>query len=110
VATPVESLSKLDGFALRDAKPVPGAMVLLIPKNLASTSLFRRDQSDSDGSFTMTAIPAGQYTLIGIADDGRGLAYKDRTVLEPYLAEGQTIEFPLRSKEPVKVSVRARIR
>jgi Carboxypeptidase regulatory-like domain len=110
VATPVESLSKLDGFALRDGKPVPGAMVLLVPKNLESTSLFRRDQSDSDGSFTMAAIPAGQYTLIGIDDDGRGLAYKDRAVLEPYLADGQTIEFPLRSKEPVKVSVRARIR
>jgi hypothetical protein len=109
VATPVESLSKLDGFALRDGKPVAGAMLLLVPKDLNSTSLFRRDQSDSDGSFSMAAIPAGRYTLIGIDDDGRGLVYKDPAVIQPYLAEGQTLEFPLRSKEPVKVAVHPRL-
>ncbi|MCU1293809.1 MAG: intradiol ring-cleavage dioxygenase, partial [Bryobacterales bacterium] len=108
-AAPAGNLCKLDGFAFRDGKPVAGAMVLLIPKDLDSTALFRRDQSDSDGSFTMAAIPAGRYTLVGIDDDGRGLVYKDRAVIEPYLAEGQTIEVPLRSKEPVKVAVRPRI-
>ncbi len=106
---PAAMLSKLDGFALRDDKPTPGAMVLLVPSDLNRGLLFRRDQTDSDGSFTLPAIAPGKYTLLAIDDDGRGLLYKDPAVIRPYLTAGQAITFPLPSKEPVKITVQPRL-
>ena len=103
------SLSKLDGFAVRDGQPLAGAMVLLVPSDITRSTLYRRDQSDSDGSFGMTGIVPGRYTLLGIDDDGRGLVYKDPAVIQPYLAGGQVLDFPLRSAEPVRITVQPRI-
>lgn len=109
VATPAENLLKLDGFVLRDGKPVPGAMVLLVPNDINRSTLFRRDQSDSDGSFSMAAILPGRYTLLAIDNDGRGLPYKDPAVIQRYFAAGQTLTFPLHSTEPVKLNVQPRL-
>ncbi len=103
------SVSQLNGFAMRDDKPASGCMVLLVPESLNHSRLFRRDQSDSDGSFTMPAILPGKYTLLAIDDQGRGLLYKDPSVIQQYLARGQTIKFPLRSPEPVRISVQPRL-
>jgi hypothetical protein len=108
VAAPTGTLSQLDGFALRDGKPAAASMVLLVPRDVSRTMLFRRDQSDSDGSFTMAAVIPGKYTLVAIDDTGIGIAYKDPAVIQPYLAGGQTIDFPPRSKEPVKIAVQPR--
>jgi hypothetical protein len=101
--------SKLDGIALKDDKPVAAAMVLLVPQELNRKALIRRDQSDSDGTFTLPEIVPGRYTLLAI-DDGRELAYQDPDVIKPYLPGGQLIEFPLKSDAPVKVKVVSRRR
>ena len=53
-ATLAEGSATVTGFAKRDGKPAAGVMVLLAPKNPgADREMFRRDQSDSDGSFTL---------------------------------------------------------
>lgn len=101
--------SKLDGIALRDGKPVSAAMVLLLPQDLNRSLIIRRDQSDSDGTFTLPEISPGRYTLLAI-DDGSDLAYQDPAVIRPYLAEGQVIDIPAEDNAPVKVKVIARKR
>lgn len=96
--------TKLDGIALKDGKPISGAMILLLPQDLNRSLLIRRDQSDSDGTFTLPEIGPGRYTLLAI-DDGRDLAYQDPAVIRPYLAEGQVVDIPMNSDVPVKVRV-----
>jgi hypothetical protein len=53
---------QIDGVAKRGDQPAGGVMVLLVPdENLI---LFRRDQSDSDGTFTLGNIVPGRYRLL----------------------------------------------
>ena len=101
--------SKLDGIAVKDDKPVAAAMILLLPRDLNRKALIRRDQSDSDGTFTLPEIVPGRYTLLAI-DDGRELAYQDPEMIKPYLSAGQLIDFPLGNDAPVKVNVVSRLR
>jgi hypothetical protein len=70
----------LDGLVMKDKTPVPGAAVLLI--HLKHGRSILRYQSDSDGTFAFTAIPAGRYTLLAIGD-ARGLPYADPAVRAP---------------------------
>ena len=87
-----EAKCSLSGFALKNAKPVPGAMVLLVPQDPGhDMSLFDRDQSDSDGSFTMSALFPGRYTLLAI-ENGWDLEWADAAVLFRYLPSGQPVE------------------
>src|SRR5207248_8430746 len=74
-----KGLTRLNGIAMKDDKPFPGAMVLLLPRDSNHGGFIPRDQSDSDGTFTLNLVEPGRYTLIAI-DDGRGLAYRDATV------------------------------
>jgi protocatechuate 3,4-dioxygenase beta subunit len=57
----------IKGFARKDGKGFAGALVVLVPRNPAAfEGLVRRDQSDSDGSFSMYHVAPGQYTLVAI--------------------------------------------
>lgn len=109
VAAPIGNLSKLEGFALRDGNPIAGAMVLLVPHDNNRGTLYRRDQTDSDGSFSLMAIIPGEYTLVAIDDEGRNLLYKDPAVIRPYLAAGESIVFPRKSDAPFKITVQPRL-
>jgi len=61
--------SRIEGFARKDGKGFAGALVLLVPKNPAQLqTLSRRDQSDSDGSFSLRDVVPGQYTVVAIED------------------------------------------
>jgi uncharacterized surface anchored protein len=81
----------LDGRVEQNGQPFAGAMVLLLPRDLRhSVGLIRRDQSDSDGTFTLTDIVPGQYTLLAI-DNGEGLEYGSPAAIQPYLAHGQAL-------------------
>jgi hypothetical protein len=99
--------AQLDGVTVQDDKPFSSAMVLLLPEDLSRAALIRRDQSDSDGTFTLPNVLPGRYTLIAI-DNGKELAYRDPAVIQPYLAQGAALEFPRRDNSPVKVNVAAR--
>lgn len=87
----------VEGFARRYGKPVSGAMIVLVPKNLeADRDRFRRDQSDLDGSFNLRDVVPGSYTVIAI-EDGWDLEWGQPAVLAQYLKRGQAIEVGSRS-------------
>ena len=54
-------------------------------------SLYHRDQSDSDGSFTMSPLFPGHYTLLAI-ENGWDLEWADPAVLFRYIPAGQSVE------------------
>jgi len=88
----------VDGFARRNGKAVAGAMVVLIPKNPeANHDLFRRDQTDLDGSFTLFNVSPGSYTVIAI-EDGWDLDWAKPAVLARYGRGGQNLTVGTREK------------
>jgi hypothetical protein len=112
VARVSESLSRVKGFARKDGKGVAGAMIVLVPRQpSAYRALVRRDQSDSDGSFALRDVPAGQYTVIAI-DDGWKLDWTQRDNMTRYLPHGVAVtvhdhdEAVLSLAEPVPVQPR----
>jgi len=80
--------TRVEGFARRDGKGVAGVMVVLVPKNRSVwRGLIRRDQSDSDGSFSLRDVVPGQYTVVAI-EDGWALDWAEPEVLGRYLPGG----------------------
>jgi hypothetical protein len=87
-----EGSGRVDGVVLRGDKPASETMVLLVPPNPdRNPSLFRRDQSDSDGSFTLREILPGRYTVVAI-EKGWDLDWQNPAVLQPYLARGEVVD------------------
>jgi hypothetical protein len=84
------AVDKVEGIVKHDGKPVSGEIVLLIPDDLSRASLIRRDQSDSDGSFTLPGVAPGRYTLLAL-DGDPNIAYREPAVIKPYLAHGQQV-------------------
>jgi hypothetical protein len=75
---------QVEGVAERNGRPVSGVMVLLAPEDAKDNQiLFRRDQSDSDGSFLLFNIIPGRYRLLAI-DEGWELDWADPNVLAAY--------------------------
>jgi hypothetical protein len=94
----------IQGKVEREEKPVAGAMVVLVPKDpAANRDLFRRDQSDLDGTFTLSDVLAGSYTIIAIAD-GWDLNWSQPGVIAAYLKEGRTIEVGKQSPPTINIS------
>jgi 5-hydroxyisourate hydrolase-like protein (transthyretin family) len=93
----------VDGIAFRDGKPQPGAMVVLVPENPRGEELFRRDQSDSDGSFTLPSVVPGKYVVIALAS--WDIPWQDPETLRGYMLHGQAIDVQPRGKYQVKVQV-----
>jgi len=82
--------SSMTGKVERNGAPVAGAMVLLLPENFAAPGLIRRDQSDGDGTFSLTDITPGRYVLLAMeANDD--LEYARADVMQPYLSRGKVI-------------------
>ena len=78
------------GFVADGGKPLPGAMVLLVPASFGqpgSLDLLRRDQSNTDGSFDLAAILPGDYILVAIRD-GWSLNWHDPPTLARLLLQG----------------------
>ena len=66
-------------------------MIVLIPRQRSAyRALVRRDQSDSDGSFNLRDVPAGQYTVVAIAD-GWKLDWTDSETMARYLTHGISV-------------------
>jgi hypothetical protein len=105
VGVVTRGIGQVDGVALRDGEPFAGAMVVLVPHDPANNApLFRRDQSDSDGSFTLPNVVPGQYTVIAIAN-GWDLEWGNPAVLQPYLKDGEAVQVAGDGKLQVKVEV-----
>jgi protocatechuate 3,4-dioxygenase beta subunit len=100
-----QGLGRVDGFALRVAKPAAGVMILLIPdQSQIHPFRFRRDQSDSDGSFTLQEILPGPYTLVAI-ENGWNQQWADPAVFKQWLSGGEAVQVAPNGKYTVKVRV-----
>ncbi len=82
----------VQGAVKSEGKPSAGAMVVLVPKNPEiDHDLFRRDQSDLDGTFLLRGVIPGSYTLVAI-QNGWDLDWSRPGLMAAYLKRGQAIE------------------
>lgn len=87
-ATVVSGSATISGYAKVNDRGLGGVMVLLVPRDPnASRELWRRFQTESDGSFTLNRVAPGDYTLVAI-DNGWTLDWALPDVIAPYLAHG----------------------
>jgi len=99
---------EVEGTALLAGKPVGGVMVLLAPEDPRNNQiLFRRDQSDSDGSFDLTNIFPGRYRLLAI-QDGWELEWASPAVLQAFLAKSVPLE--VKSGDHLKQTIEVQTR
>jgi hypothetical protein len=87
----VGGAADVSGVAQRAGKGAAGAMIVLVPKNPeANRDLFRRDQSDLDGTFVFHSVIPGAYTVIAI-ESGWDLDWSKPAVIAHYGAHGQKL-------------------
>jgi hypothetical protein len=87
----VGGAADVNGLAQRAGKGAAGAMIVLVPKNPeANRELFRRDQSDLDGTFTFHSVIPGAYTAIAI-ENGWDLDWSKPAVIAQYAPHGEKI-------------------
>lgn len=99
----------VEGVVHHAGKLFAGAMVVLVPKNPEGNGdLFRRDQSDLDGTFVLRNVIAGSYSLIAVAD-GWDLDWSQPNIIAAYAKHGRVVEIGNGSKtrlhvpEPIEV-------
>lgn len=98
------SFARIDGTVLQNDKGVSQTMVVLVPERQErNRDLVRRDQSDSDGTFSLYQVLPGRYTLIALVN-GWELDWRNPEVLRPYLAHGQPVEVTTAHTYKVSVS------
>ena len=93
--------ARVKGIVERDGKPAPGMMVVLVPEDLRERTEYRRDQSDSDGSFSMNQVSPGKYTVVAVKD--WDLEWAKPEVIREYLAGGTAVEVAGGEERDVKV-------
>ena len=102
--------AEVNGFVMEDDKAVVGAMVLLIPEDSRSLTPFMpRDQSDTDGSFSLPQVMPGKYQAIAI-DDGADLGNTNPEVIRPYLAAAQPLVVHAGDSVKIQLAVQARLK
>ena len=99
---------QVEGVVDRSGRPASGVMVLLAPEDAKDNQiLFRRDQSDSDGSFLLFNIIPGRYRLLAI-EEGWELDWADPNVLAAYLKKSVTVQVHAHDKFKQMVEVQDR--
>ena len=99
-------LARIDGTVLREGKPSSQAMVVLVPEDPANNRvLIRRDQSDSDGTFSLQNVVPGKYTVIAL-QNGWNLEWSNPSVLAPYLKDGVPMVVDMPRTYDVKVNAK----
>jgi len=87
-----KGFGEIEGTALLGDKPASAVMVLLAPEDPKNNQiLFRRDQSDSDGTFDVLNIVPGRYRLLAI-ERGWELEWANPAVLQGFLAKAVPVE------------------
>jgi hypothetical protein len=82
---------RIEGVVQKKDKKVAGVMVVLVPSDpVAHVDLFRRDQSDFDGTFALQGVIPAAYTIVAI-EDAWGLDWLQPNVLARYVQHGQNI-------------------
>jgi hypothetical protein len=81
----------IEGVAQKSGKPIAGIMVALVPKDPEGhTELFRRDQSDFDGTFLLKGVIPGSYTIFAV-QDAWAFEWLQPGVLAGYVQHGQSL-------------------
>jgi hypothetical protein len=81
----------IEGVIHKKEKAIAGIMVALVPKDPeAHVELFRRDQSDFDGTFLLQSVIPGSYTIIAV-EDAWGFEWLKPGVLAQYVKHGQEL-------------------
>ena len=94
---------EVQGVAKKAGKPFAEAMIVLVPKDPeGNRDLFRRDQSDLDGTFSLRNVVPGSYTLVAI-EDGWDLDWSRREIVAPYRKRGQPVEISGKASGPIEV-------
>jgi hypothetical protein len=89
--TPALGGAEVEGTAKREGKGFSGAMIVLVPKNPAGNhDLFRRDQSDLDGTFVFHDALPGSYTVVAI-ENGWDLDWSQPEIIAAYAKRGVPI-------------------
>lgn len=85
------SETRVEGMAQKAGKGRAGVMIVLVPQNPGTHGdMFRRDQSDSDGSFSLQQVAPGSYTVVAI-EDGWELEWARPEVIGRYLSQGISV-------------------
>ena len=88
IVTLSDAETRIEGTAQKNGKGFSGAMIVLLPRNVALwKALTRRDQSNSDGSFALPDVAQGEYTVIAI-EDGWQLDWTSPQAMARYLPGG----------------------
>lgn len=96
--------NQLQGVVKRAGKGFAGAMVVLVPKRPELHSdLFRRDQSDLDGTFSLQGIVPGTYTVLAI-ENGWELDWSEPRVIAAYTKRGRSVEIASHPGQPVTLA------
>ncbi len=81
----------IEGVVHKKDKPVAGIMVALVPKDPEEhIELFRRDQSDFDGTFLLRGVIPGSYTIVAV-EDAWDFEWLKPSVLGHYVQHGQEL-------------------
>jgi hypothetical protein len=96
--------ARVKGIVERGGKPAPGMMVVLVPEDLRELGEYRRDQSDSDGSFSLNGVSPGKYTVVALND--WNLEWGKPEVIREYLAGGTSVEVAGGEERDIKVTTK----
>lgn len=97
--------ARIDGTALLDGKPFAGAMIILVPHDVEHDStLIRRDQSDTDGTFSLYNVLQGKYTVVAVRNEW-DQPWLNPSVIQPLLKNGEVIDVTAHSRPNIKVNV-----
>ncbi len=87
----IRGSAEIQGVAKQAGKAFAGAMVVLVPRNPeGNRDLFRRDQSDLDGTFGFHNVVPGSYTAVAI-EDGWDLDWSQPELISAYAKRGVAI-------------------
>ncbi|HZW94411.1 MAG TPA: carboxypeptidase-like regulatory domain-containing protein [Candidatus Eremiobacteraceae bacterium] len=94
---------EVQGTAKKAGSAVAGAMVVLVPQSPETDhDLFRRDQSDLDGTFSLHNVVPGRYTLLAI-ENGWDLDWSQPGVIGAYLKRGRKIQVNNQAGRPTNI-------
>lgn len=88
----MKGTAEIEGVVKRSGKAVAGAMVVLVPRDPGGNhDLFRRDQSDLDGTFVFHDVIPGSYTAVAI-ENGWDLDWAVPELILPYAKRGVAVQ------------------
>ena len=99
-----ENTAAIRGTAMKNGQPFAGAMVLLLPES-GQSELARRDQSDSDGTFTLSNIVPGKYRLMALVN-GWELPWAEAEQQKALLGKGVAVVIGKDAPAPFKIEVK----